>query len=471
MGIASKLRGALGRDKVIDDPGIIRLYTREPSGLEAEGVEAVVFPEDAGDVRKLVRLAYKMEFPVYPQGSATSLSGNAYPVEGGVVVSFERMRRLREVNIVDGTVVVEPGLRLDELNNALASYGYMFPVDPASSAVATVGGAINNGAGGMRGAKYGTMRDWVLGLELVVADEDASLVRVGCRTVKCRQGYDLTRLIVGSEGTLGLVTEAVLRITPIPEQVVYILAFYERLEDLAQTVIEIKQGRVTPYIAEFMEAETVERAKRLAGVELDARGHMLLVGVDVYREAAGRMLDWLSSIAVDNGAHTLYRAWTTEEALEKGLFSIRKNLFTAQVHYTRERLGGAGKVMVLIEDIVVPPSRLVEAVEGLVEISKRYGFTMMLGGHIGDGNLHPAVGFDPRDSEERRRVEEWYHEVMRLALRLGGSVSAEHGIGTLKKEGLELEARHRGSEKLLELMRGVKRVFDPKGILNPGKVV
>ncbi|MCE4626360.1 MAG: glycolate oxidase subunit GlcD, partial [Desulfurococcales archaeon] len=144
---------------------------------------------------------------------------------------------------------------------------------------------------------------------------------------------------------------------------------------------------------------------------------------------------------------------------------------TAQVHYTRERLGGKENVMVLIEDIVVPPSRLVEAVKGLKEIAGRYGFTMMLGGHIGDGNLHPAVGYDPEDPVETRRVEEWYIEVMRLALNLGGSISAEHGIGTLKKKGLVIEAESLGSEKMIELMRGIKRVFDPKGILNPGKII
>ena len=475
--MGARLEGVLGelerrlRGRVVRDPAVVRLYAREPSGLSG-GAGAVVFPESVEDVRVLVRWAYRYGVPLYPQGSGTSLSGSAVPREPGVVVSFERMRRILEVNVVDGVAVVEPGVRIDELNGVLASRGYMFPVDPASAAVATVGGAINSGAGGMRGAKYGTMRDWVLGLWVVLADEGASHVFLGCRTVKCRQGYDLVRLIVGSEGTLALVTRAILRITPLPEAVVYALAFYDSLEDLAEAVVDIKGSGVQPLIMEFMDAKTVRYAAEAAGVEFDARGHMLLVGVDVNREAVDRMLRWLVETLGRHGARSILTARSTEEAEERGLFRVRRNLFTAQVREGQERLGPGRRVMVYIEDIVVPPSRLVEAVRGIRELEEKYGFTVMLGGHIGDGNLHPAVAFDPENPEEARRVEEWFHEVMELALRLGGSVSAEHGIGLMKRKGLamELEA-HGGAERILELMRGVKRVFDPKGILNPGKVV
>ncbi len=471
MSIVQDLYRLLGRSKVIDDPGILRLYAKEPSGLEGRGAVAVVFPENTEDVRKIVEYAYREEIPIYPQGSSTSLSGSAVPFEKGIVISMERMRKIHEVNIVDGVAIVEPGIRIDDLNIELARYGYMFPVDPASSSVATVGGAINTGAGGMRGAKYGTMRDWVLGLELVLADDKATLLRIGCRTVKCRQGYDLTRLIIGSEGTLGIVTKAILRITPLPEQVVYILAFYDKLEDLAATVVDVKSNRIVPLISEFLEARTVEIAKKLANVELEAEGHMLLLGVDVYKESAERMVKLLTEIAEKNNAKKIYTAWSTEEAEEKGLFAIRKNLFTAGVYFARQEYG-KDNVQVLIEDIVVPPSKLVEAVKELRELTeKKYGLTLILGGHIGDGNLHPEVGLDPEDEEAKKRVEEWYLEVMKLALKLGGSISAEHGIGVLKKKGLMMEAEAIGSPKMIKLMERIKRVFDPKNILNPGKVV
>ncbi|KSW12211.1 glycolate oxidase subunit GlcD [Pyrodictium occultum] len=468
--LGDRLREILGSDKVVTDPIIIELYSREATGLNADTLpEALVFAESAADVSKLLAFAYRYGIPVYPQGSTSSLSGSALP-SGGVVLSLERMRRIKEVNVVDGVAVAEPGVRIDDLNIELARYGYMFPVDPASSSVATVGGAVNTGAGGLRGAKYGTMRDWVLGLEVVLPDEEGTVMRIGCRTVKCRQGYDLVRLIVGSEGTLAVVTEATLRIAPLPEAAVTLLAFFDDLQGLLDTVVEIRSEGVQPLIMEFMERRTVEQAAGFLGWHGKLRGHMLLVSVDVNREAASRVLAWLERVARGNGAGLVYTARSLEEAEKKGLFQLRRSLFPAQVELSR-RLLGSERVQVYVEDIAVPPSRLAEAVERLLELEEKYRLPMMLGGHIGDGNLHPAVGFDPGDPEARRRVWTWFHDVMRLAVELGGTVSAEHGIGVLKKEGLRMELEALGSLKALEIMKAIKRVFDPKGILNPGKVV
>ncbi len=467
-GLVERLVEALGYGKVCSDPAIVNLYSRESSGLEAEGqVLAVVFPETADDVSKLLSLAYREEFKVYPQGSATSLAGSAVPSQG-VVVSFERMNRVKEVNVVDGVAVVEPGVRIEELNLELSRYGYMFPVDPASQSVATVGGAINSGAGGMRGAKYGTMRDWVLALQVVLPDEKGTVMKIGCRTVKCRQGYDLVRLIVGSEGTLAVVTEATLRITPLPEAVVTVLAFYRDLSDLASTVIAIREQGFQPLVMEFMDNRTVKAAVEFARTTIAAEGHMLLVSVDVNREAIDRVLDELASLARRGGAVRVHTAKSMGEA--EPLYAIRRSLFPAQVELARRAYRGR-RVHVLIEDIAVPPSRLVEAVEALRQLEEKYGFTTLMGGHVGDGNLHPAIGYPIDDPAARRRVAEWYREVMRLAVKLGGTVSAEHGIGVLKREGLAMELEALGALKALDIMRGIKRLFDPKNILNPGKVV
>ena len=464
----ARLEEVLGKGKVYTDPAVVALYAREPSGLEGEAW-AVVFPESSGDVSRLAAWAYREEVPVYPQGSTTSLSGSAKP-EGGVVVSFERMSRILEVNVVDSVAVVEPGVRIGELNTVLAGYGYMFPVDPASQAVATVGGAINSGAGGMRGAKYGTMRDWVNQLEIVLLDEKGSRMTVGCRTVKCRQGYDIVRLIVGSEGTLALVTRAVLRITPLPEATPTVMGFFDDLESLVEAFMEVKEKRIQPLIAEFLDDRTVSIARRrLPGFE-NARGHMLLVSVETNREAVDRMLRLLREIIVGHGGRDVRVAESLEEAEGKGLLRLRRRLFPAQLEYSR-RFWGADRVQVFIEDIAVPPSRLREAVEELRRLSEEYRLPMALGGHIGDGNLHPAVGFDPSDSRVAERVHEWFREVMRLAVKLGGTVSAEHGIGLLKREGLREELESLGAAGMLEIMRGIKRLFDPKGLLNPGKVV
>ncbi len=463
------LKSLLGRNKVIEDEAIVRLYSREPSGLESPAL-AVVFPETTGDVSRLAKYAYSHDLRLFPQGSSTSLSGSAVPLDEGVVVTFEHMNRVREISVVDSITVVEPGVRIDELNLELAGKGYMFPVDPASSAVATVGGAINSGAGGMRSAKYGTMRDWVLGLEIVLPDEHGSVLRLGCRTLKCRQGYDLVRLIVGSEGTLAMVTEAVLKIAPLPEQVVVALAFYPELRDVAEAVVAVKEQGVQPYIMEFMDDRTVEAAAKTVEVSVEASGHMFLVGVDVNREAAERTASWLSRTLSSAGATRLYVAGTVNEAEERGFFTLRRSLLPAQMRVARE-ITGSPRTLVYIGDIAVPPSKLVDAVEELRSLEAKYGLFTMIGGHIGDGNLHPAVGLDPRNKEQARRVEEWYLEVMELALKLGGTISSEHGIGLLKREGLRREFQHLGSEKALELMKGLKRLFDPKGVLNPGKVV
>jgi len=468
--VASLLEEALGPGKVVAEEDIVRLYAREPVGLESpEPPAAVVFPEGPGDLQALARLAYRYEFPIYPQGSTTSLSGSAVPLGPGVVVSMERMDRVLEVSLVDSYAHVEAGVRIDDLNALLAERGYMFPVDPASASVATVGGAVNSGAGGMRGAKYGTMRDWVLGLEVVLADEEGTRMMLGCRTVKCRQGYDLVRLIVGSEGTLALVARAYLRITPLPEAMVTAAGFYDSLEDLMESVVEVKSRGIQPYIMEFLDEKAVELAAAYVKPPVEARGAMLLVSVDVNREAVDRYSKTLAEI-LGGRARRVYIARSQEELDRLGLLRMRRSLFPAQVMHAR-RVLGKERVLKIIEDIAVPPSRLVEAVRGVREASERLGFDVIIGGHVGDGNLHPSIGIDPDDPAMAARAREWFTEVMRVAVKLGGTVSAEHGIGTLKREGLRMELEANNAAKALDIMRAIKRAFDPKGLLNPGKVL
>ncbi|MEB3774818.1 MAG: FAD-binding protein [Desulfurococcales archaeon] len=467
--IAGVLEKRLGI-AAIDDPAIVRLYSREPSGLEGRGV-AVVFPESVEDLSKIARYAYKNEVPIYPQGSSSDLVGGAVPDREGLIISFERMNRILGISLGDTLVDVEPGVRLGDLNVELAEKGYMFPVDPGSVSIATVGGAINSGAGGLRGAKYGVMRDWVLGLTIVLPDSEGSILRIGCRTLKCRQGYDLVRLIIGSEGTLALVGEATLRITPVPENVVTGLGFYRSLEDLAETVVRIKESGVQPLVMEFMDERTASIAARVVGSRIPVEGHMLLVGVDVNHEATDRYAEWLRKVMTEMGAGSVYIARTSREAEEMKLYEIRRNLFPAQLAKALETRRGTSRIIAYMEDISVPPTKVPDAVRLLRELEERVGLEMFLGGHIGDGNLHPAVAYTADQEGIGERVEEWHMEVMRIALKLGGTVSSEHGIGLLKKKGLEMEMELLGSLKAIELMRGIKRIFDPKGILNPGKVV
>ncbi|MCE4605774.1 MAG: FAD-binding protein [Desulfurococcales archaeon] len=461
----------IGKEKVVTDPSIIKLYSREPSGYTARELPlAVVFPETVNDVSKLVSYAYKNDVKIYPQGSTTSLAGSAVPLNGGVVLSMERMDSVVETSVPDSYTIAEAGVRIDELNNYLASYGYMFPVDPASSAVATVGGAVNSGAGGMRGAKYGTMKDWVLGLQIVLPDERGTQMWIGCRTLKCRQGYDLTRLIIGSEGTLAIVTRSILKITPLPESVVTALAFFPTLEQLSQTAVDIKNSGIQPYIMEFLDEKTTQAAMELADTSIKGSGAMLLVSIDVNREATRRMLSWLVKVLENNSATAVYTAETIEEAEGKGLFDVRRSLFPAQNYLSRKILG-IGNPMIYIEDIAVPPSKLVDAVREIARLEEKYGLPTFMGGHISDGNLHPAVGFDPGNRDMASKVEEWFYDLMRIAISLGGTISSEHGIGLMKKKGLEMELEAHGAGMMIGIMKKIKLAFDPKNILNPGKVV
>jgi len=364
-----ELLDELGEEKVIADRNVVGLYSREPDGLTAQA-EAVVFPSTPQEVSRVVATCYANDTPIYPQGSSSSLSGNAVPLNGGIVLSLERMSSILDVSLVDSTTDVEPGVRIDDLNVELSKRGYMFPVDPASQAVATVGGSINNGAGGMRGAKYGTMKDWVNGLEVVLADEAGTRLELGCRTVKCREGYDLVRLIVGSEGTLAVVTRATLRIAPLPEKVVTALAFFDDIEPLMKAYISIKSSRVQPYIAEFMDAPTVEMASQAVSLPFEAKGNMLLVSLESTPESSERHLRWLEDLMRSSGARGVYTAESEAEA--EPLYQLRRSLFPAQVNMFRRE---GRPFQLFIEDIVVPPSRVPDAIRALRSLDSKYGIT------------------------------------------------------------------------------------------------
>ncbi len=465
----NELYSTLGDRKILTDEQILSLYSKEASGLTGN-ILAVLFPENTNDVSKIASLAYKYDIPIYAQGSSSSLSGNAVPSNLGIVISFERMNHVKEISVVDGIAVVEPGVRIGELNAMLAEKGYMFPVDPASEAVATIGGAINNGSGGLRGAKYGTMKDWINRLEIVLPDQYGTIMKIGCMTVKCRTGYDLVRLIVGSEGTLALVTEAVLRIAPIPERVVTVLSFFNDLNALLRAFIEIKSSGMQPYIAEFMDDKTVDVLSRTISISFEAKGHMLLISLESTKESAERMSRWLVDLMSRYNANNIISALTQDEAEEKGIFKLRRALIPGAFQVGATKLGKKAKVQIMVGDIVVPPSKIPIAVAKIRELGDKYGLLMSLGGHIGDGNLHPTVAYDELDENMKTSVKNWYNEIMKTAISIGGSMSSEHGIGLRKKEGLIAELEHSNSLKALEIMKSIKKIFDPKGLLNPGKV-
>lgn len=469
--IINELRSLLGYDKVFDDEILIRLYGKDAIFREGKAI-ALILPENVEDVSKLISYAYKNDIKIYPQGSATELVGSSTPHEDGVILNLQRMNKIKEISVIDSYVVAEAGVRLIELNNVLSDYGYMFPVDPGSVKSATVGGAVNSGAGGMMGAKYGTMKDYVLELQTVLADENGTIMRLGSKTTKSRQGYDLVRLIVGSEGTLAVVTEATLRIVPIPENVVTIAGFFPTLEELMKSVIEIKKRRFDVFIMEFVDDLTVKSALENTKTKISGEGNMLITSVITSIESADRILKQLEEIYTENGAIKVYRARTQQEMEELGLMDIRRNYAAASIQIAAKmRKKETNKIIVYPEDISVPPSKLVEAVRRIRDLEKKYGIPMTLAGHISDGNIHPNIWVEEGDRERLELLPKLIADIMGVGIELGGTMSSEHGIGTTKKEGLIKELEYKDGIKALELMRGIKKLFDPKGILNPDKVL
>lgn len=438
----SYLRKEFG-DRFVEDWLLASLYVRDASFIEpVSSIVGVVFPLDEREVRKVVEWAIRNKTPLVAQGSATSLSGNAMAATKGVVISFEKMAKV-EIDLADGVAVVEPGVRIDELNAELYRHGFFFPVDPGSVKAATIGGAVANGAGGMRGAKYGAMRDWVLGLRVVTGRGD--VLKLGCRTYKCRNGYDLTRLFVGSEGTLGLVTEATLKLAPIPESAVAVLTFYNDVETLVEDVVKIRAAGIWPLFAEFTDAPTTS----VIGL---GEKNALFLGVDTDEGAEEKVLQKVLKALRGEVAQTAYGF---EEAMR--LLEPRRRLFYGQIS-AAWREGGT----LVIEDVAVPISRLPTAVRKLKELAARHGLPLLLGGHIGDGNLHPAVWH----KGELAKVEKFVREMATVVIEMGGTISAEHGIGILKKDLLPLEVGD-----AIRYMRQLKEVFDPHNILNPGKLL
>ncbi|MGQ4892217.1 MAG: FAD-binding oxidoreductase [Candidatus Njordarchaeia archaeon] len=472
MEIVKDLKKIIGPENVETDPAVIRLYSKEASGLESSAL-AVVFPQNTEQISELVRFAYKNDIKLYPQGSASTLTGSALPEENGVIISFSKMNKILEYSLVDGFVVCQPGVRLVDLNEFLAKDGYMFPVDPTSQTVATVGGEISTGGGGLRGAKYGTMRDWVMALEVVLPDEKGTVIRVGCKTAKCRQGYDLVRLFVGSEGTLGIVTEATLKIAPMPENTVFLGAFFDTLDEAMVAIENIRRTRLEIAIMELVEQKSVANGLTMLNVDWGIAKHYLVVGVEGPKEATDRYLDLLENAVRSAGAVKVIKARDMDEAAKLKIlalrgFSLAFTKHTVDKVYSSEP--GEVKRVEMGEDIGVPPSKLGVLFKKLRELEDKYGLPMTLAAHVLEGCVHPTIWVNTKDKEEVRKAEEFFDEIIRVALELDGTVSAEHGIGILKKREFVMEFEKLGSTKPLELMKSIKRLFDPKGILNPGKI-
>ena len=415
---------------------------------------AVCFPRSTHDVRGIVAAAARHRVPIVPRGAGSGLSGGAVAIDGALTVVFTEMNRIIEIDRANLTATVQPGVINADLGRAAAEVGLFYAPDPASFEICTIGGNLAENSGGLRCVKYGVTRDWVLGLEVVLATGE--VVRTGGKTVKDVAGYDLTGLFVGSEGTLGLITEATLRLLPLPPAKLTLLAFFPSVLAAGEAVAGITLAGVVPVTLELMDAFTiaaVEDVHRL-GLDLDAAA-MLMVESDAGGSAAAAELAAVEQACLAAGATSVVRAADEKEA--DWLRQARR-----AAHGALERAGVAR-----MDDVGVPRSRIPEMLAAIEQVARRHELRVGVFGHAGDGNLHPTFVLDRDDPTAEQRIDAARGDIYRAALALGGTVTGEHGTGLAKRGYLELQ---RGAAAMA-LMRAVKEALDPQGILNPGKVL
>ncbi|WP_210479465.1 FAD-binding oxidoreductase [Naasia sp. SYSU D00948] len=450
---ASALRHALGVDAaspvVVTDGPELEQVRVDRSGHRSSGPPlALVTAGDVADVQATLRFATAHRIPVIPRGAGTGLAGGATAGEGEIVLSTLAMDRILEVSVPDQLAVVQPGILNAGLNAELVPHGLWFAPDPASRAISTIGGNIATNAGGLLCAKYGVTRESVLGLKVVLAD--GTLLTLGHRTVKGVTGYDLTALMIGSEGTLGVIVEATLKLLPLPAPgVATIGAYFRTVRDAAAASAAVTAAQLTPAVMELIEERGLAAIGAYLGLDLTGRGSYLLVSFDGpgARVEAEQALAVLGALAVDT-------EMTTDPVESERLFAVRRS-----AHYAFDALGTG-----LIEDIAVPRSALPEMFDAVTAIADRHGILLPVVAHAADGNLHPTFIFEGEEVPEA--VWTAAGELFEEALRLGGTLTGEHGVGLLKKRWLRREL----GDVQHELQRSIKEVFDPLGILNPGKV-
>ncbi|MFH1114959.1 MAG: FAD-linked oxidase C-terminal domain-containing protein [Pseudomonadota bacterium] len=452
--IKRELKGLVGPERASDAPEDLLAYSYD-AYTEEHRPDLVLFPVSTQEAAAVMRTAYRENIPVTARGSGTNLAGQTVPARGGIVMSLTRMDKILSVDSENLTAVVQPGVVNMDLQRAVEKVGMMYPPDPASWAVATMGGTVGTNAGGPRTLKYGVTKDYLLGLTVVLANGD--VLKTGGRTIKNVTGYNLTGLFCGSEGTLGIFTEITVRLIPKPQGSRTIRADFSRLEDCSDAVAAIMAAGIVPAALELMNQFSIRAVEKSFGLGLpiDMEG-ILLIQVDGTPETLDSEVNQIQRILRVNSASGVFtaedpkdveRLWSARRSAGPALMRMRPNTIT--------------------EDVTVPVSNLTAMIRKVVEICERHRIEVGVIAHAGDGNLHPCMVFDRRDEDEFERVRKVCADLVPEALALGGTLSGEHGIGIAKAPFLNLEM----DPVALRTMKGIKDYFDPKGILNPGKFV
>jgi glycolate oxidase len=450
----SKLRSILGKENVLTAKEDLNAYSYDGTTSWARMPDVVVLPTTTEQVSKIMKLANENRIPVTARGGGTNLSGGSVPINGGIVLCTTRMNKVLEISKANLTAIVEPGVVLQNFNDILTEQGLFFPPDPQSFYGCTIGGSVAENAGGPRCLKYGVMKQYVLGLEVVMAD--GYVMKLGGVTVKNRTGYELAMLLTGSEGTLGIMTKIILRLLPLPQAHKSMMAVYDEVDVAAQVVTDILAAGIIPAKIEYVDNFVIRRIEEITpmGLPIDAEV-LLLVQVDGSPAAVDADAEQILEILKKGGARLARMA---KDVAEEDMFWKARSAGFAAVFSAAHTI--------VSEDIAVPRDRLAEFVRIQTEISERTGFFIQLLGHAGDGNIHPAIFTDIRDKEQFARAHEAMGEIVQAALDMGGVLSGEHGIGLEKQKYLKIAM----DPVAIDIMKKIKAIMDPNNILNPGKI-
>jgi glycolate oxidase len=445
----------VGEEHVRTDAGALRVYSQDATPLFRGHPQAIVFPASTEEVAGVVRVAAELGVPLIPRGAGTNLSAGTIAHQGGILLTMTRMNRLLELDLDNLVAVCQPGIPTAKLAAAAAEHGLLYPPDPGSRTTSTIGGNVGENAGGLRGLKYGVTRDYVMGLEAVLGTGE--VIRAGGKLVKDVAGYDLVRLLCGSEGTLAVITEVTIKLVPEPRTSRVGLAYFPTLSAAGRAVSRALREGVLPATLEFLDATCIETVEDFAAIGLrrDA-GALLIFGQDGEAEPVDRDVARIAQACEAEGAMEVQVAQHEADATK--ILEARRAALPS--------LSRLGRVT-LLEDATVPRSQIAAMVERIEQAAERYGLRIGTFGHAGDGNLHPTIVLpDPDDHETVERAHQAFADIFHAAIDLGGTITGEHGVGLAKLAFLE---RRLGTEHVA-LLKRIKQAFDPHGILNPGKL-
>ena len=445
-----------GKENVLSSYDELYAYSTDSTNITNpdEIAEAVVFPLNTQQVSKIMQYAYLNSIPVVARAAGTNVCGACLPKKGGIILDFARMNKIIEINKNNLFCIVEPGVVIEDLQKAVEKFDLFYPPDPSNLKVSMIGGSIGLSSGGPHTFKYGSTKDYIIDLEVVLSD--GTVMHTGSSCSKDVTGYNMTQLFVGSEGTLGIVTKATVKLIPRPEAKRVMLAYYDSLEDTSKTVNEIISNLITPSVIDLIDQNTIKTIESFypCGMLTD-KAAALLIEIDGFKENLDKQYEKIIEICKKNNSSYIQTASTKEE--EEKIWVSRRSSFGATAKLAPN---------VVTEDVVVPREHIVELVNGIKKICDKYNLKTCIMGHIGDGNIHPNIALDLRNPAELNNFKQAKKELFELALSLNGRLSGEHGIGCEKSEFIEKALDPNNSN----CMKQIKKLFDPKNILNPGKI-